>query len=107
MIDLASLLASIPRLTLPELCVLVPQLAACLKACEVRLALAEGRQVEDSETFLNVQEVAALLRVSKHFVYTHGHQWPGRIELGRKKGGKIIYSKRALLEWLASQEQGC
>jgi hypothetical protein len=54
---LDSLLASIPRLTLAELCGLIPQLAACLKACEVRLALAEGRQVPpDLDGFLNVQE---------------------------------------------------
>lgn len=94
MTDLDALLAKIPQLPVADLARLAPQLAACLKACEVHLAMAAlSGQPAGPDEYLTPVQVATLLGVNPSYVYRYGRDIPGRIALGKRK---IVYSRKQL-----------
>ena len=60
--------------------------------------------IEDLEAgFFTVKELAALLRISMITVYRRYET--GKLPGGQKCGGRLIFSKRAIATWIASNSQ--
>ena len=56
----------------------------------------------NNDVFMNVDEAATFIRLSKHSIY----QMTRRCEIpfSKPSGGKLVFSKQALERWIKSKE---
>ena len=65
---------------------------------------AEIESIKDLDAgFLTVRELATLLRISTITVYRRYET--GKMPGGQKCGGRVIFSKRAIATWIASNSK--
>ena len=102
-----AMIATVPHEHLPAL---LAQLAALQAAVAARLATTPPPPpppvTENADTVLDVHEAARVARRSVSWMRKHGHRLPGfRQPTGW--GGRVGWSRRALLTWAQGDSMTC
>jgi hypothetical protein len=96
-----SALRMMPRDALGRLLVRLKTLTAQVEAAVMLPPAPEPAPEPEPDVLLDVVEVGALLHRSKSWIRRHSHELPG-MRQPSGKGGRVMWSKRALEEWIQS-----
>ena len=101
--SLQEVLHTLPMLSRHETVALLATASAIREACLAYLSQtpqpSHGPAVE---ALLSVREAAALLHVSRDYLYKNKHRYPFYVQVGRR----VLCSARGIHDWIAKRQQG-